>query len=327
MAFGQFDFLCEKAPIPLCLLVGPYDQDTRAAIQPVGIPAGCYSRSINLSNTMIFEVGSDFMHIGALLVVMVMLFAIRSKYTAIGRTEILDFFYMFIVQTALSLVIDAGVTPSTSGSFPYFVAVQCGLASALCACLMVNGFLGFQLWEDGTRRAVFGERVASVAAFALTFVISLFTFKGWGGGALSPTNTTALFVVLYILNLLMVVIYFVSQLILSGLILKDIWALGAVLLGAAFFGAGQALLYAFNNIVCRHVSHYVDGLFFATLCNMFTVMMIYKYWDIVTREDLEFSVSNRDSAWEVKELLEDERRYDNGSEYAGSTYALNQHPY
>ena len=43
--------------------------------------------------------------------------------------------------------------------------------------------------------------------------------------------------------------------------------------------------------------------------------MVYKYWDMITTEDLEFSVSNKESTWEVKELLEDSRRYDNDSDY------------
>ena len=55
-------------------------------------------------------------------------------------------------------------------------------------------------------------------------------------------------------------------------------------------------------------------------------MMIYKYWDMITREDL-ISVLATESAWEVKELMDDDRRYDNGSEYANSTYGLRSHPF
>jgi hypothetical protein len=36
-------------------------------------------------------------------------------------------------------------------------------------------------------------------------------------------------------------------------------------------------------------------------------MMVYKYWDSITKEDLEFSVGSKQNVWEVKELLgEDE---------------------
>lgn len=40
--------------------------------------------------------------------------------------------------------------------------------------------------------------------------------------------------------------------------------------------------------------------------------MVYKYWDSITKEDLEFSVGTRMNNWEVKELLpqgpEEDRR-------------------
>lgn len=56
-----------------------------------------------------------------------------------------------------------------------------------------------------------------------------------------------------------------------------------------------------------------------------------KYWDSITKEDLEFSVGVKQNNWEVKEPLpEDERRttiyHDNASDYTpsvpfrGSTY-------
>lgn len=50
-----------------------------------------------------------------------------------------------------------------------------------------------------------------------------------------------------------------------------------------------------------------------------------KFWDSITKEDLEFSVGVKPNTWEVKEpLFEEERRatvyHDNNSEYAGSMY-------
>jgi hypothetical protein len=51
------------------------------------------------------------------------------------------------------------------------------------------------------------------------------------------------------------------------------------------------------------VSHYIDGTFFATLCTLLSVMMVYKYWDSITKEDLEFSVGSKQAVWEVKESL------------------------
>lgn len=110
--------------------------------------------------------------------------------------------------------------------------------------------------------------------FAMTFVISLLTFKSWGG--LGPENTVGLFVVLYIVNALCVAIYILMQLLLVTNTLDDHWPLGHICFGVAAFIMGQVLLYAFSDTICENIQHYLDGLFFATLCNLLAVMMVYK---------------------------------------------------
>jgi hypothetical protein len=49
------------------------------------------------------------------------------------------------------------------------------------------------------------------------------------------------------------------------------------------------ILFTFSVTICDAVKHYIDGLFFFTLCILLSVMMVYKYWDLITKEDLEFS--------------------------------------
>lgn len=294
MGFGDFDTICEKVPLPLCSLVGPASSISGAT----GIISNCYARNIEVANTIIFEGAASFMHIIALGMTVIMILHIRSKFTAvgsfhaivfsmlqkdlygsnllvcIGRKEIITFFYIFLALTICSLIIDAGVVPPRSGPFPYFVAVQSGLISALCACLLVNGFVGFQLYEDGTALSVWLIRLSSVVMFAMTFVISLLTFKSWGG--LGPENTVGLFVVLYLLNAIAVAIYVVMQLLLVLNTLDDRWPLGHICFGILVFIIGQVLLYAFSDTICNNVQHYLDGLFFATFCNLLAVMMVYK---------------------------------------------------
>lgn len=36
---------------------------------------------------------------------------------------------------------------------------------------------------------------------------------------------------------------------------------------------------------------------------LLSVMMVYKYWDSITKEDLEFSVGSKAAVWEVKDPL------------------------
>jgi hypothetical protein len=318
MGVTDFTSLCAKVAIPLCALVGPKNTINEAG---TGIQANCYSRTIELANTLIFQGANDFMHIIALVMTIVMIIHVRSKFTAVGRKEITTFFYIYMVLTLVSLILDAGVSAPGSASYPYFAAAQAGLASALCTCLMINGFVGFQLYEDGTTLSVWLLRLCSLGMFIISGAVALLTFKGWAG--LKPDNPIGIFVVLYIVNAIQLVIYVCSQVLLVIGTLEDRWPLGDILFGVFFFVIGQVTLYVFSETICTHVQHYLDGLFFATICNLLAVMMVYKYWDSITKEDLEFSVGVKQHNWEVKELLPEEDKRGtlyNQSEYSDSLY-------
>ncbi|KAI9841511.1 MAG: Chitin synthase, class 7 [Thelocarpon superellum] len=319
MGFGDFMTICRKTAVPLCALVGPPSNIAGGS----GIQPNCYARSIELANTIIFQGGTDFMHIIALIMTAIMIIHVRSKFTAVGRKEITTFFYIYMILTMCSLILDSGVTPPGSGAYPYFTAAANAFTSALCTCLLVNGFVGFQLYEDGTRLSVWLLRLTSLAMFIICGAVSLCTFKGWAG--LGPTNTVGLFVVLYVFNAIALAIYVVLQVILVLNTLQDRWPLGDIAFGVLFFVIGQVLLYVFGDRICDGASHYVDGLFIATVCNLLAVMMVYKYWDSITKEDLEFSVGTKQNNWEIKELLPEEDRrttvyHDGMSESAASLY-------
>lgn len=81
MGFGDFTTICKQVSIPLCALVGHQDISGGRGIQ-----AQCYSRSLMLANTLIFEAANDFMHILALVMTVVMIIHVRSKFTAVGRS-------------------------------------------------------------------------------------------------------------------------------------------------------------------------------------------------------------------------------------------------
>jgi hypothetical protein len=191
-----------------------------------------------------------------------------------GRKEITTFFYLYTLLTIISLVVDCGVVPPGSEAYAYFVAVQCGLVSSTCICLMINGFVGFQLYEDGTTLSVWLLRVCSVAMFAISFVVALLTFKGWAG--LGPESTIGLFVVLYIFSAIFLFVYIVMQAMLVVGTLQDRWPLLHIAFGVLAFVVGQILLYALSETICSNVQHYMDGLFFATLLNLLAVMLVYK---------------------------------------------------
>jgi hypothetical protein len=79
MGFGDFSTICTKAAIPLCALVGKQQINGGAGIQ-----TNCYSRTIEIANTLIFQAANDFMHILALVMTVIMIIHVRSKFTAVG---------------------------------------------------------------------------------------------------------------------------------------------------------------------------------------------------------------------------------------------------
>lgn len=101
----------------------------------------------------------------------------------------------------------------------------------------------------------------------------------------------------------MIFIYTISQIILVVYTLDDRWPLGDILFGILFFAAGFIIQYVFSITLCEEVKHYLDGLFFGTMFNLLSVMMIYKYWDSITKEDLEFSIDSKQRTWELETLL------------------------
>jgi len=80
MGFGSFNTLCSHAALPLCSLVGENNAYTGGR----GIQANCYSRSISLANTIIFQGLAGIAHIIALIMTVIMIIHVRSKFTAVG---------------------------------------------------------------------------------------------------------------------------------------------------------------------------------------------------------------------------------------------------
>ncbi len=83
MGFGDFHTVCRKTAVPLCALVGPPNELTGAA----GMHPTCYSRTVELANTIIFQGATSFMHILALFMTSIMIIHVRSKFTAVGRFQ------------------------------------------------------------------------------------------------------------------------------------------------------------------------------------------------------------------------------------------------
>lgn len=120
---------------------------------------------------------------------------------------------------------------------------------------------------------------------------------------MSPTKQMGLWIIQLLFPVICVAIYVLSQIVLVLRTLDDRWPLGDIAFGCLAFVAACVLMFAFSNEICIGVKHYIDGTFFGVLCLLFAVMMVYKYWDSITKEDLEFSVGSKQSVWEIKDPL------------------------
>lgn len=294
-AFGNFNYICSTVSLTLCPLVGDAD-----GIEPI-----CYSRNVRLVDTLIFQPSTLIVHFIALIMTAIMIYHIRSKYTAVGRKEIIMFFYLYMLVTLMDLLLISGIMPTSSELYPYLTGAHLGLISATFWCLLLNGFVGFQFAEDGTPLSLWSIRISSFVVFLSVAFLSIATFQKIG--PFDPLHPVALWVVFFIFNGAALCIYVILQIVLVVNTLDDRWPLGDIVFGIGFFAVGQVILYVFSLDICNFAKHYIDGLFFGTISTLLSVMMVYKYWDSITKEDLEFSVGSKQNVWEVKELLgEDE---------------------
>lgn len=290
-SFGKYDDICGSVALVVCPLLGT----------ELGIEPDCYSRNVEINSTIIFQPATCIIHIAALVMCAIMVYHIRCKYTAVGRKEIVLFFYLYALSEILAIFLDSAIIPTYSQVYTYFTSIYVGLGTAIYWTLMVNGFVGFQLWEDGTPKSLWFLRISALCTFVVGFVVSLATFKGIG--SLGPEKQIGLWVVHLLFPVICVAVYVVSQVLLVMRTLDDRWPLGDIAFGVLAFVAACVLMFGFSKEICQGVKHYLDGTFFGVLCLLFAVMMVYKYWDSITKEDLEFSVGSKQTAWEVKDPL------------------------
>jgi hypothetical protein len=139
--FGSFDYFCNQIALPVCPLVG-------SAVQK---EPKCYARNIDLGGGyLVFEPATLCMHIVAMIMTSIMISHIKFKYTAVGRKEIVLFFYMYAATVFVDFLVISGIIPFASNVYPYFAALHSSMIFATLWCLFLNGFVPFQFIEDGT---------------------------------------------------------------------------------------------------------------------------------------------------------------------------------
>ncbi|KAI0243537.1 Chitin synthase, class 7 [Massospora cicadina] len=293
--FGSYKELCQTAPLTVC----PYVESS------LGVDSICYARSMTVSgNKAVFEVASLIVYVLTLILCIFMIYSIKTKYTAIGRKEMVIFFYIYMLEVICEFLLASGIIPIWSVVYPYGAAVHVGLITACCWSLFLNGFVGFQFIEDGTAFSLWSIRLTTLGVFLSSGFVAVATFLEIAG--LKRDATLPLFTIHLVFNGALLLIYYILQLVLVSKNLDDRWPVGSITFGAFFFAIGQVILLQFSSAICAQADHYFDGLFFEALCTLAATMMIYKYWDSITKEDLEFYIGGKPNQWEVKELLDED---------------------
>ena len=49
---------------------------------------------------------------------LIMVYHVRSKYTAVGRKEIVMFFYLYMIIELLAIFLDSGIIPTAHAVYP-----------------------------------------------------------------------------------------------------------------------------------------------------------------------------------------------------------------
>ncbi|KAK9764707.1 Chitin synthase, class 7 [Basidiobolus ranarum] len=306
--FGSFESICRTISLTVCPLVGPLDHRT--------VPS-CYSRNIDIVGFILFQPGTFTVYLVALIMTVIMIYNIRMKYTAVGRKEMVLFFYLYATTVLMEMLLITGIIPIGSSVYPWFTAAHMGLISTTIWSLLLNGFVGFQFAEDGTALSLWVSnlldnvkmnkqltcneqsiRISSLFVWGGVFAVSILTFRQ----NLDSTNPLALWIIYIVLNGAAISIYFILQVILKFWVTKGFasFIVGDILIAGISFIAGQIALLGFSHEICEAVTHYLDGLFFAAGATLFSVMMIYKYWDSITKDDLEYLIDCKSDQWEVQ---------------------------
>lgn len=235
----------------------------------------------------------------------------------LGRKEILMFFYLYAIIELLAIFLDSGIIPTANVSYPVSTlnllnrlflilclvtsVVRCDLHRPSSGRIHMSSHQRFRwlpIRGGWNAPLTMGERyrhprplqlrltlmqllrLSTLVVFGVSFFVAIATFKKIAG--FDYAKPIGLWIIYILWPLVCSVIYIVSQLILVFRTLEDRWPIGDIVFGTAFFTVAQVILFAFSVTICDAIKHYIDGLFFFTLCMLLSVMMVYKYWDSIT---------------------------------------------
>jgi hypothetical protein len=130
-------------------------------------------------------------------------------------------YFLFIVFDVILLT--AQTKPVV---FKYLVSTQFGLLTMILWLLFLNGFVGFQFVDDGTRVSVWGMRLLGLLGFAGGFVTSALA-----GLNKKPATVMTFYVVYFVVNGAFILLFCVTQFILVAKRIRSWWPIGMPIFG------------------------------------------------------------------------------------------------
>jgi hypothetical protein len=260
------------------------------------ITPACTSRNAELNGLLLFQPAYVIWNVFVLLSLLAMVVSVKSKYTAVGRVEFATFLYVFILSTVVDVLLVSNIVPMANRDvFVYGVAVHVGLTMSQFWCLLFNALMPFHFVQDGVKSTLWTLRLSCLAIGLLTGALCALTANSLVG--LSAAQPLLLFIVVTALPSLCAVLYFVLGIVYVVRSHATKWPIGDLVLAALFFVVGQVIHLTLNTNICEYTMHYIDGTFLQSLCTFLSVMMVYKYWDSITKDNLESSFSFKGTEW------------------------------
>jgi len=184
----------------------------------------------------------------------------------------------------------------TVGGFPLngavrraFSAVHIAAVVSTIWILMLNGFVGYQLLEDGTPISMGLILFSALLFFIGTGYIALDTGFNWTGYWQStldaPNRAYALYTLYQLVPLVFLVIYFLLEAFLVLRILGEKRPMIYLITAAILFAIGQIFQYIISVHICNGTNGKINGGLFETLFTLLSVVMIWIFWSSITEDD------------------------------------------
>ncbi|KAL7413998.1 chitin synthase III catalytic subunit [Mrakia frigida] len=306
-SYGDFGWICSHVPsFPTCnvfvrqllhsdssegealVLSTPYSQTLRTA--SIGVAPLCGVGRIGvdgnlggIANLIVISVSIP--------VVLGLLWMIWRRNAAVGRSEFVVLFSIYLLTLPLQLLTNTGILEQGSTALAILTSLLLGTIVAFFGVLLGNAIVSTQVVEDGTMASIVPLSIFGAILFALTAYISIDTsFKisdtlGGISGDVPDLKNVAMFTLTLIVPGAFAVIWFILTIwVVAGRLreIKPALAFTAVFVVCAI--GSQLVYWLAGKPLCEASNGKVDGAFLATFLETLGMVGLYFCWTGITED-------------------------------------------